>query len=82
MKYVPPLGHWSVQKRHNRAHDKISLPEATTTVQLRLHFTRQDFGVSVDRGHEAEAHGSANRLGNLALVDGPEASLVAVLDAS
>lgn len=36
--------------------------------------------MSVDRGHEAEAHGSADGLGDLALVDRSKTSLVAVLD--
>lgn len=49
-------------------------------LHLRLEFSGQDFGVFVDGGHEAESHGSANSLCDLALVDWSEASLVAVFD--
>jgi len=36
--------------------------------------------VSVDGWHKTEAHGSTNGLGNLALVDGTQPGLFAVLD--
>lgn len=36
----------------------------------------------MDGGHEAEAHGSTNGLGNLTLVDGAQTGLFAVLDAA
>lgn len=36
----------------------------------------------VDGGHETEAHGPTNGLGNLALVDGSQTSLFTVFDAT
>ena len=87
MKMRPSNGRWSVQEHHDRSHrsPKIHitwtlshLPEAT--IHLRLHFCGKDFGVSVDGWHKTEAHGSTNGLGNLALVDGTQPGLFAVLD--
>lgn len=36
----------------------------------------------VNGRHETKTHGPADRLGDLALVDSPQTSLIAVLDAS
>lgn len=53
---------------------------AVAVLHPRLKFSSQDFGVSVDGGHEAEAHGSADGLCDLALVDGSQTGLVSVLN--
>lgn len=53
---------------------------AVTVLHLRLQFSSQDFGVSVDRRHETEAHGSTDSLCDFALVDRSKTSLVTVLD--
>lgn len=60
--------------------DNISLEVAA--LKLSPKFRRQDLGVSVDRRHKAEAHSSANRLGNLPLVHRSQASLVSVSNAA
>lgn len=59
----------------------IMCPSVVPSLHLRLKICRQDLRVPVDRGHQAKSHSPPDRLCNLPLVDGAQASLVSVSNA-